>query len=76
MFNHLGFAQASSLLGGIVRAYPSYRHPTQRLRYIQGVLLIAVPWVLVVYGPQIRARSKLASVGTPEALYLQEIKGG
>ncbi|RMZ69763.1 mfs multidrug [Pyrenophora seminiperda CCB06] len=43
MYTGLGFAPASSLLGGI------------------GMLLTAVPWVLVLYGPRIRARSKFAS---------------
>lgn len=28
----------------------------------QGALLTLVPWVLVLYGPRIRARSKFASV--------------
>lgn len=44
MFTGMGFAGASSLLGGI------------------GALLTLVPWVLVFYGPKIRARSKFASV--------------
>ncbi|RFU27125.1 hypothetical protein B7463_g9217, partial [Scytalidium lignicola] len=43
LFSNLGFAAASSLLGGI------------------AVLLTAVPWVLVFYGPAIRRRSKFAS---------------
>ena len=43
MYKHIGFAGASSLLGGI------------------GTLLTIVPWVLVFYGPKIRAKSKLAS---------------
>jgi hypothetical protein len=29
----------------------------------QGALLTLVPWVLVFYGPKIRAKSKFASVG-------------
>lgn len=29
----------------------------------QGLLLTIVPWVLKIYGPRIRARSKIASVG-------------
>ena len=44
MFTRLGFAGASSLLGGA------------------GALLTLIPWILVFYGPQIRARSKFASV--------------
>jgi len=43
MYTQLGFAPASSLLGGI------------------GALLTVVPWILVLYGPRIRARSKFAS---------------
>lgn len=43
MYTRLGFAPASSLLGGI------------------GALLTVVPWILVLYGPRIRARSKFAS---------------
>jgi len=32
------------------------------LNKYQGALLTLVPWVLVIYGPRIRARSKFASV--------------
>lgn len=60
MFNNLGFPAASSLLGGIV----SYRviRCFKSLIHLQGALLTIVPWVLVFYGPKIRARSKFASV--------------
>jgi hypothetical protein len=60
MFNNLGFPAASSLLGGIV-SYIVIRC-FKSLIFLQGALLTIVPWVLVFYGPKIRARSKFASV--------------
>lgn len=38
---------------------------------VQGVLLTIVPWVLVFFGPKIRARSKFASVGKPRSPWLK-----
>ncbi|EEP77935.1 conserved hypothetical protein [Uncinocarpus reesii 1704] len=51
MFNNLGYPEASSLLGGIV----------PKTDNDQGALLTIVPWVLAIFGPRIRARSKFAS---------------
>lgn len=74
MFTRLTFAGACSLLGGVVSLpfppsyhlsppYPKQPHLTS-LSTFQGALLTIVPWVLVFYGPKIRARSKFASVCT------------
>jgi MFS family permease len=62
MFNNLGFAEACSLLGGIVSSSSSILNEwTCLLTTHQGALLTLVPWALVIWGPNIRARSKFAS---------------
>lgn len=70
MFTNLGYPAASSLLGGVVWNPVSLCNlidvpSTNVSKPKQGVLLTIVPWVLVFYGPQIRARSKFASVCFP-----------
>lgn len=66
MFTNLGYPAACSLLGGIVRRVS--QHCIRVANIDQGVLLTIVPWVLVFFGPKIRARSKFASVRQPEAI--------
>lgn len=62
MFNNLGYPAASSLLGGIVRPVFSPFRIQLSLIIFQGALLTIVPWVLLFFGPKIRAKSKFASV--------------
>lgn len=66
MFRRMTFEGASSFLGGVVSILVQSVHAsTTELTSQQGALLTIVPWVLVFYGPRIRARSKFASVTTP-----------
>ena len=47
---------------------PEHSH---RANVVQGLLLTMVPWVLKIYGPKIRARSRVASVS--DYLYFLEL---
>lgn len=40
----------------------------------QGILLTLVPWALAWKGPQIRAKSKIASVGPPPCICITKCR--
>lgn len=71
MFTRMTFAGASSLLGGVVSDSEHHYLLNLVTRKPQATILTLVPWVLVRYGPEIRARSKFASVRYIFSLFRQ-----